>query len=173
MANPTAADQPAKAPKPFVFPDMNDYVVPSVELLLISGFAVILLNEVLGWNLFSRDAKVATQSTATTAQANAKLTANALVPSTGPIVQSGTIATSPAVNQTVVSGTHRALCSTTDQGLNFRPTAGFSTPLFAIPCGAIVNVTGSAVNVQNEAWSPVNYGGRNGWSATKLLQPLR
>jgi hypothetical protein len=172
MANPTAADQPEKAPKPFIFPDMNDYVVPAVELLLISGFAVILLNEVLGLNLFARNAKVAPQP-ATTAQANAKLAANALVPSTGPIVQSGTIATSPAVTQTVVSGTHRVICSTSDQGLNFRPTAGFSTPLFAIPCGAIVNVTGGAVNVQNETWSPVNYGGRNGWSATKLLQPLR
>jgi hypothetical protein len=171
MANQTTADQPAKAPKPFVFPDMNDYVVPTVELLLISGFAVILLNYVLGWNLFSRDAKVATQPVTTTAPANAKLATT--VPSTGPIVQSGTIATSTAVTPAVVNGTHRVICSTTDQGLNFRPTAGFSTPLFAIPCGAIVNVTGNPVNVQNETWSPVNYGGRNGWSATKLLQPLR
>jgi hypothetical protein len=169
------ADQTVKPAKPFVFPDMNNYVVPSVELLLIGGFGVILLNCVFGWDLLSSGGSaVATQNPAAAA-AKAKLAADTQATTGGPIVQSGTIQSStvPATAVAGVSGTHRVLCSISDQGLNFRPSAGFSTPLFAIPCGAIVNVTGAAVNVQNETWSPVNYAGRTGWAATKLLQPLR
>jgi hypothetical protein len=175
MADQTAkADQTSKD-KPFVFPDLTDYVVPSVELLLISGFGLILLNYIFGWSLFSRDVAVSRNAVAKPVATTPVAPTQA--PSTGPIVQSSTVdaaAVNPAaVNPAVVSGTHRAVCATSDQGLNFRPSAGFSTPLFAIPCGGIVAVTGNAVNVENETWSPVNYAGRNGWAATKLLQPLR
>jgi hypothetical protein len=169
------ADQPAKTnqtskDKPFVFPDLNNYVVPSVELLLISGFGVILFNYIFGWGMFSGNGRaVASQQMA--------LSANSKVPPTAPVVRSGTVESNVTANQianpVAVGGTHRALCSTSDQGLNFRPSAGFSTPLFAIPCGGIVTVIGNPVDVQNETWSPVTYAGRNGWSATKLLQPLR
>jgi hypothetical protein len=180
MADQTAKAEQTSKDKPFVFPDLTDYVVPSVEILLISGFGLILLNYILGWGLFSRDVAVSRNAVVKPAA-----TAQSSESSSGPIVQSSTVDTTvvnpavvnPAVvnpaQTAVVSGTHRALCATSDQGLNFRPAAGFSTPLFAIPCGGIMTVTGNAVNVENETWSPVNYAGRNGWAATKLLQPLR
>lgn len=167
----TSKDKPSKD-KPFVFPDLNNYVVPSVEILLISGFGVILFNYIFGWGMFSGNGRAVASQNAIAVQPQAAPPA-----ATAPVVQSGTItptvATTQVANTVVVNGTHRALCSTSDQGLNFRPSAGFSTPLFAIPCGGIVTVTGNAVNVENETWSPVSYAGRNGWSATKLLQPLR
>jgi hypothetical protein len=174
MADQTAKAEQTSKDKPFVFPDLTDYVVPSVEILLISGFGLILLNYILGWGLFSRDVAVSRNAVVKPA-ATAQVAQSS--ESSGPIVQSSTVNATPTVQSTtaatVVSGTHRALCATSDQGLNFRPSAGFSTPLFAIPCGGMVVVTGNAVNVENETWSPVNYAGRNGWAATKLLQPLR
>jgi hypothetical protein len=189
-----AASTDTKA-KPTVLPDLTNYVVPSVEVLLISGFGVILLNYALGWGLFGRDqSAIASQQRlkAMDRQAvNNQIATNQIATnstrSTGPVVQaseteisSGQAAANQAAanptvtNQTMgLAGTHRVICNSGNQGLNFRPTAGFSTPLFAIPCGTIVAVTGNAINVQNETWSPVNYGGRSGWSASKLLQPLR
>ncbi len=167
MADKIAKTDQTSKDKPFVFPDMNNYVVPSVEILLISGFGVILFNYIFGWGMFSGNGRAVASQNALPAQSKAAPPAAA-----APIVQSGTIAATP-VPANPVNGTHRALCSTSDQGLNFRPSAGFSTPLFAVPCGGVVTVTGNPVNVENETWSPVSYAGRNGWSATKLLQPLQ
>jgi hypothetical protein len=167
MANQTAKTDQTSKDKPFVFPDLNNYVVPSVEILLISGFGVLLCNYLFGLRMLSGDSR-------TTATQNAIATKPTTTPATTPpVVQSGTIAPAQVVNPVAVNGTHRALCATSDQGLNFRPSAGFSTPLFAVPCSGIVTVTGNPVNVENETWSPVSYAGRNGWSATKLLQPLQ
>jgi hypothetical protein len=170
MADQTAKTNQTSKDKPFVFPDLNNYVVPSVEILLIGGFGVILLNTLLGRPLL-------TSNNSTAASQNALATKPKAANPTAPVVQSGTVAATvapnPIANPVAVNGTHRALCATSDQGLNFRPSAGFSTPLFAVPCGGIVTVTGNPVNVENETWSPVNYAGRNGWSATKLLQPLQ
>jgi hypothetical protein len=167
MADQTAKTDRKSKDKPFVFPDLNNYVVPSVELLLISGFGVILCNYFFGLGMFSGNNRAVASQNAIAAKSKA---APAV---TAPVVQSGTVTTTQVVNPVAVVGTHRALCSTSDQGLNFRPSAGFSTPLFAIPCGGTVTVTGNPVNVENETWSPVSYAGRNGWSAAKLLQPLR
>jgi hypothetical protein len=169
MADQTAKTDQSSKDKPFVFPDLNNYVVPSVEILLISGFGVILCNYLFGLGMFSGDRRTIVSQNAIAAKPAATIVPTA----TAPVVQSGTVATTQVVNPVVVNGTHRALCSTSDQGLNFRPSAGFSTPLFAVPCGGIVTVTGNPVNVENETWSPVSYAGRNGWSATKLLQPLQ
>ncbi len=173
MADQTAKTDQSSKDKPFVFPDLNNYVVPSVELLLISGFGVILCNYIFSLGMFSGNRRAVASQNAIAANP-AATTAPA---ATAPVVQSGTIAPTPVAPTSVaanpVNGTHRALCSTSDQGLNFRPSAGFSTPLFAVPCGGIVTVTGNPVNVENETWSPVSYAGRNGWSATKLLQPLQ
>jgi hypothetical protein len=72
-----------------------------------------------------------------------------------------------------MAGTHQVLCAPGYGGLNLRPQAGFSLPLFVMPCGAIVTVTGAPVTTQNETWSPVFYGNQNGWAATKLLQSIR
>ncbi len=166
MADQTAKTDQTSKDKPFVFPDLNNYVVPSVEILLISGFGVILCNYLFGLGMFSGDRRTVVSQNAITAKPTATPAA------TAPVVQSGTVA-NPVASPVVMNGTHRALCSTSDQGLNFRPSAGFSTPLFAVPCGGIVTVTGNPVNVENETWSPVTYAGRNGWSATKLLQPLQ
>jgi hypothetical protein len=171
MADQTAKTDQTSKDKPFVFPDLNNYVVPSVEILLIGGFGVILLNYLLGGQMLVGNNRTAASQNALATKSKA---AN---PTTAPVVQSGTVAATvapnPVANPVAVNGTHRALCATSDQGLNFRPSAGFSTPLFAVPCGGIVTVTGNPVNVENETWSPVSYAGRNGWSATKLLQPLR
>ncbi|MFM2432167.1 MAG: hypothetical protein RLZZ511_3381 [Cyanobacteriota bacterium] len=173
----TKPAKPTEA-KPAVLPDLANYVVPSVEVLLISGFGVILLNYTLGWGLFSRDQQAVASQTQLQA-ASQQTTNNPAGRSTGPIVQASEtdVATDSAfvteARQSPLTGTHRVICNRGDQGLNFRPSAGFSTPSFAIPCGAIVAVTGNAVTVQNETWSPVSYGGRSGWSASKLLQPLQ
>ncbi len=168
MANQTAKTDQTSKDKPFVFPDLNNYVVPSVELLLISGFGVILCNYIFSLEMFSGNKPTVASQNAIAAKPPATIAPAA----TAPVIQSGTITTTP-VAANPVNGTHRALCSTSDQGLNFRPAAGFSTPLFAVPCGGIITVTGNPVNVENETWSPVSYAGRNGWSATKLLQPLQ
>jgi hypothetical protein len=173
MADQTAKTDQTSKDKPFVFPDLNNYVVPSVEILLISGFGVILVNYLLGGQMLAGNNRTAASQNTLATKAKATTPAT-----TAPVVQSGTVATTQQVvsqnpNPVAVNGTHRALCATSDQGLNFRPAAGFSTPLFAVPCGGIVTVTGNPVNVENETWSPVTYAGRNGWSATKLLQPLR
>jgi hypothetical protein len=171
MADQTAKTDQSSKDKPFVFPDLNNYVVPSVEILLIGGFGVVLLNTLLGQPLLTSNKPTAASQNALAAKSKVAATP------TAPVVQSGTVAATvapnPVANPVAVNGTHRALCATSDQGLNFRPAAGFSTPLFAVPCGGIVTVTGNPVNVENETWSPVSYAGRNGWSATKLLQPLQ
>jgi hypothetical protein len=171
MADQTAKTDQTSKDKPFVFPDLNNYVVPSVEILLISGFGVILCNYIFSLGMFSGNRRAGVSQNAIVAKPTVAPAATAPVVQSG-TVQSGTVTTTQVVNPVVVNGTHRALCSTSDQGLNFRPSAGFSTPLFAIPCGGVVTVTGNPVNVENETWSPVSYAGRNGWSATKLLQPL-
>jgi hypothetical protein len=167
MADQTAKTDQSSKDKPFVFPDLNNYVVPSVEILLIGGFGVILLDLIFGLGILSGNRRTIVSQNAIAAKPTATPAA------TAPVVQSGTVTPTQVANTVVVNGTHRALCSTSDQGLNFRPSAGFSTPLFAVPCGGIVTVTGNPVNVENETWSPVTYAGRNGWSATKLLQPLQ
>lgn len=74
--------------------------------------------------------------------------------------------------QTVLKLTHRAVCYSGVNGLNLRQAPGFTTPIAVLPCGQAVSVTGNPVWKQGEQWSPVTYGTRQGWSATRLLQKL-
>ncbi|MGI0490756.1 SH3 domain-containing protein [Alkalinema pantanalense CENA528] len=83
---------------------------------------------------------------------------------TTPAVAPKTVTTSPL--------THRTICHAGVNGLNLRQAPGFTTPIVVIPCGQAVSVTGNPVWKQNEQWSPVTYGTRQGWSATRLLQKL-
>jgi hypothetical protein len=129
----------------------------------------MLLSSLLRWNMASKenDRPVAKTQNVTANQ----LAAKPIAPS--PTVTNPPVAAPPTPTVALPAGTHRVLCEAGDAGLNFRPAAGFSTPLFVVPCGAIVTVTGAPVNAQNETWSPVTYASRNGWSASKLLQAIR
>ncbi|MBE9030229.1 hypothetical protein IQ266_10855 [filamentous cyanobacterium LEGE 11480] len=169
MADKPAETTPtAEKPAPVIIPN----TVPAVELLLIGGFAVMVLNYLMGWGLFGSDRTTSRPAIVIQPQRPSQPTTQspvsppAATPQTSP-------ATAPQVSTGDAAGTHRVLCSSGNQGLNFRPSAGFSTPLFAIPCGKLVTVTGNPVTVQNETWSPITYANRQGWSATKLLQPRR
>ncbi len=133
---------------------------PVLEILLFGGLIIMLLTALLRWKLADKEIN---PPVATNITANELTTQPAADP---PVVQS-----TPA--EAVAPGTHRVLCEAGDVGLNFRPQAGFSAPLFVVPCGAIVTVTGAPIEVQSESWSPVTYANRNGWSANKLLQPIR
>jgi hypothetical protein len=152
--------------------------VPLLEMLLFGGLIIMLLTSALRWNMADKESR------STRTQTTANLGANQLVanppssqsqaqPQTQPQTQPQAQVQAPTPTQVQVGGTHRVLCATGDAGLNFRSQAGFSQPLFVVPCGSIVTVTGSPVAVQNETWSPVTYANRSGWSATKLLQPIR
>ncbi|MBD2326817.1 SH3 domain-containing protein [Alkalinema sp. FACHB-956] len=68
--------------------------------------------------------------------------------------------------------THRTICHAGVNGLNLRQAPGLTTPIAVLPCGQAVSVTGNPVWKQGEQWSPVTYGTRQGWSATRLLQKL-
>jgi hypothetical protein len=145
--------------------------VPALEILLVGGFVIMMLNATFNWGLFkSYDDRVKTNATAPKPAAPAPQTAAQPNPAPPAAVQP--TQTTVQLAQTT-TGTHRARCRAGDQGLNFRPQAGFSTPLFAIPCGAIVTVNGNAVDVQNETWSPVIYANRSGWAATRFLEVIR
>lgn len=149
---------------------------PAVELILVGGLVAIALDYLLGWGLFRPSSdypSVTPLRPNRTAQPRSPNQAIGSGPAPSATPQnSHSQTTAPAANPDR-SGTHRVICSAGTQGLNFRPSAGFSTPMFAIPCGMVVTVNGNSVTRQNETWSPVVYADRQGWVATKLLQPLR
>jgi hypothetical protein len=133
---------------------------PFLAILLFGGLMIMLLSSLLRWKLADKETNPPVATNITVNELTTQPAANP------PVAQ-------PAPAEAVAAGTHRVLCEAGDAGLNFRPQAGFSAPLFVVPCGAIVTVTGAPIDVQSETWSPVSYANRNGWSASKLLQPIR
>ena len=77
-----------------------------------------------------------------------------------------------AGNVKILQATHQAICQTGNDSLNIRPTASFSKPIAAVPCGDGVAINGAPVWKDGESWSPVVYRNVRGWSVSRLLRKI-
>jgi hypothetical protein len=137
---------------------------PLMELALLGGLIVLVLVSVLRWR-----SPIDPNSTSNEGTRN-ELTAASQAPddTAQPLAETPTVA-QPA---NTVTGTHKVLCETGNQGLNLRPTAGLSAPTAILPCGGVLTVTGNPVTADGLLWSPVTYGQSSGWVASYLVRRL-
>jgi hypothetical protein len=133
-----------------------------MELALLGGLILLVLVSVLRWR-----SPIDPNSTSNEGTRNSLISST---PETNDPPVAQPVVAQPA--KAVVTGTHKVLCETGNQGLNLRPTAGLSSPIAILPCGGVLTVTGNPVTVDGLLWSPVNYGQSSGWVASYLIRRL-